>query len=396
MTQVRSDVKKTQVAIIGAGPSGLLLSQLLDLAGIENVVLEQRSRDYVLGRIRAGVLEFGTVELLREAKVNARMDRQGLVHEGFYIAANDHLHRINLKHFTGSSVMVYGQTEVTRDLMDARDAAGGLLIYEAEDVSIHELDTSAPLIRYKHQGELQELRCDYVAGCDGFHGVSRKTIPSSVLREYEREYPFGWLGLLSETVPFHELVYVRHPRGFALCSQRSKTRSRYYLQCSLTDKVSDWSDEMFWEELKRRLPGELARDLDTGPSIEKSIAPLRSFVAEPMRYERLFLAGDAAHIVPPTGAKGLNLAAADVHFLSRALTAWYQKNDATLMDTYSTDCLRRIWKVERFSAWMTQMLHEFPGEDEFAPRIREAELDYLFSSDSMMASLAENYVGLPF
>ncbi len=396
MTQVPSDVKKTQVAIIGAGPSGLLLSQLLDLAGIENVVLEQRSRDYVLGRIRAGVLEFGTVELLREAKVNARMDRQGLVHEGFYIAANDHLHRINLKHFTGSSVMVYGQTEVTRDLMDARDAAGGLLIYEAEDVSIHELDTSAPLIRYKHQGELQELRCDYVAGCDGFHGVSRKTIPSSVLREYEREYPFGWLGLLSETVPFHELVYVRHPRGFALCSQRSKTRSRYYLQCALTDKVSDWSDEMFWEELKRRLPGELARDLDTGPSIEKSIAPLRSFVAEPMRYERLFLAGDAAHIVPPTGAKGLNLAAADVHFLSRALTAWYQENDATLMDTYSTDCLRRIWKVERFSAWMTQMLHEFPGEDKFAPRIREAELDYLFSSDSMMASLAENYVGLPF
>ncbi|MGA0343861.1 MAG: 4-hydroxybenzoate 3-monooxygenase [Arenicellales bacterium] len=391
-----SDVKKTQVAIIGAGPSGLLLSQLLDLAGVENVVLEQRSRDYVLGRIRAGVLEFGTVELLREAKVNARMDRQGLIHEGFYIAANNHLHRINLKHFTGSSVMVYGQTEVTRDLMDARDAAGGLLIYEAEDVSIHELDTSAPLIRYKHQGEPQELRCDYVAGCDGFHGVSRKTIPSSVLREYEREYPFGWLGLLSETVPFHELVYVRHPRGFALCSQRSKTRSRYYLQCTLTDRVSDWSDEMFWEELKRRLPYELARDLDTGPSIEKSIAPLRSFVAEPMRYERLFLAGDAAHIVPPTGAKGLNLAAADVHFLSRALTAWYKQNDATLMDTYSTDCLRRIWKVERFSAWMTQMLHEFPGEDEFAPRIREAELDYLFSSDSMMASLAENYVGLPF
>jgi len=396
VTQVASDVKKTQVAIIGAGPSGLLLSQLLDLAGVENVVLEQRSRDYVLGRIRAGVLEFGTVELLREAKVNARMDRQGLIHEGFYIAANDHLHRINLKHFTGSSVMVYGQTEVTRDLMDARDAAGGLLIYEAEDVSIHELDTSAPLIRYKHQGEPQELRCDYVAGCDGFHGVSRKTIPSSVLREYEREYPFGWLGLLSETVPFHELVYVRHPRGFALCSQRSKTRSRYYLQCTLTDRVSDWSDEMFWEELKRRLPYELARDLDTGPSIEKSIAPLRSFVAEPMRYERLFLAGDAAHIVPPTGAKGLNLAAADVHFLSRALTAWYKQNDATLMDTYSTDCLRRIWKVERFSAWMTQMLHEFPGEDEFAPRIREAELDYLFSSDSMMASLAENYVGLPF
>ncbi len=396
VTQVPSDVKKTQVAIIGAGPSGLLLSQLLDLAGVENVVLEQRSRDYVLGRIRAGVLEFGTVELLREAKVNARMDRQGLIHEGFYIAANDHLHRINLKHFTGSSVMVYGQTEVTRDLMDARDAAGGLPIYEAEDVSIHELDTSAPLIRYKHQGEPQELRCDYVAGCDGFHGVSRKTIPSTVLREYEREYPFGWLGLLSETVPFHELVYVRHPRGFALCSQRSKTRSRYYLQCTLTDRVSDWSDEMFWEELKRRLPYELARDLDTGPSIEKSIAPLRSFVAEPMRYERLFLAGDAAHIVPPTGAKGLNLAAADVHFLSRALTAWYKQNDATLMDTYSTDCLRRIWKVERFSAWMTQMLHEFPGEDEFAPRIREAELDYLFSSDSMMASLAENYVGLPF
>ena len=386
----------TQVAIIGAGPSGLLLSQLLDLNGIDNVVLEQRSREYVLGRIRAGVLEFGTVNLLREAKVSERMDREGLVHLGFHIAANDELHRIDLKHYTGSSVMVYGQTEVTKDLMVARDAAGGKLIYEAEDVSIHDLDQSCARVRYKENGELRELSCDYVAGCDGFHGVSRKTIPSSVLREYEREYPFGWLGLLSETEPFEELVYVRHPRGFALCSQRSKTRSRYYLQCSLNDKVSDWSDDQFWDELKRRLPAALARDLVTGPSIEKSIAPLRSFVAEPMRYQRLFLAGDAAHIVPPTGAKGLNLAAADVHFLSRALIHWYQDKDPALLDSYSQDCLRRIWKVERFSAWMTQMLHEFPGEDDFAPRIREAELNYLFESESMMSSLAENYVGLPF
>lgn len=386
----------TQVAIIGAGPSGLLLSQLLDLNGIDNVVLEQRSREYVLGRIRAGVLEFGTVNLLREAKVSERMDREGLVHLGFHIAANDELHRIDLKHYTDSSVMVYGQTEVTKDLMVARDAAGGKLIYEAEDVSIHDLDQSCARVRYKENGALRELSCDYVAGCDGFHGVSRKTIPSSVLREYEREYPFGWLGLLSETEPFEELVYVRHPRGFALCSQRSKTRSRYYLQCSLTDKVSDWSDDQFWDELKRRLPAALARDLVTGPSIEKSIAPLRSFVAEPMRYQRLFLAGDAAHIVPPTGAKGLNLAAADVHFLSRALIHWYQDKDPALLDSYSQDCLRRIWKVERFSAWMTQMLHEFPGEDDFAPRIREAELNYLFESESMMSSLAENYVGLPF
>lgn len=388
--------KITQVAIVGAGPSGLLLSQLLDRAGVDNVVLEQRSRDYVLGRIRAGVLEFGTVNLLRLAQVNARMDREGLVHHGFHIAANNELHRVDLHHHTGASVMVYGQTEVTRDLMDARDAAGGALIYNAQNVSIHDLDTDSPRIRYLLDGDERELSCDFVAGCDGFHGVSRKTIPGSVLREYGREYPFGWLGLLSETEPFDELAYVHHPRGFALCSQRSKTRSRYYLQCALTDTVDEWSDERFWEELKRRLPSELAEHLVTGPSIEKSIAPLRSFVAEPMRYQRLFLAGDAAHIVPPTGAKGLNLAAADIHFLSNALIAWYRDHDATLMDTYSDDCLRRIWKVERFSLWMTRMLHEFPGEEEFERRIRAAELDHLFDSPSMMASLAQNYVGLPF
>ena len=388
---------RTQVGIIGSGPSGLLLSQLLYLQGIDSVILERRSREYVLGRIRAGVLEFGAVNLLREAQVNARMDREGLVHDGIEIAFNNQRHRIDLKGLAGSSVMVYGQTEMTKDMMDARDAAGGTMIYKDEDVSIHDLDTHTPLLRYRQSGESHELKCDFVAGCDGFHGISRKTIPTSVLREYERVYPFGWLGLLSDTPPVSpELIYVRHQRGFALCSQRSKTRSRYYLQCSLAENVEDWPDERFWDELCRRLPPDVIDVLATGPSIEKSIAPLRSYVAEPMRYQRLFLAGDAAHIVPPTGAKGLNLAASDIYYLSRALIAYYQSGARDLMDRYSEQCLRRVWKAERFSWWMTNLLHNFPEEGPFTERMQSAELDYLVSSNAMMNAVAENYVGLPY
>ena len=388
---------RTQVGIIGSGPSGLLLSQLLHLQGIDNVILERRSREYVLGRIRAGVLEFGAVNLLREAQVNDRMDREGLVHDGFDIVFNDQRHRIDLKGLTGSSVMIYGQTEITKDLMDARDDAGGAVIYEAEDVSIHDINTHTPLLRYRQGSKTHELQCDFVAGCDGFHGVSRKTIPGVVRREYERVDPCGWLGLLSDTPPVSpELIYVRHQRGFALCSQRSTTRSRYYLQCSLAENVGEWPDERFWEELRLRLPPDVADVLVTGPSIEKSIAPLRSYVAEPMRYQRLFLAGDAAHIVPPTGAKGLNLAASDIYYLSRALIAYYQSGDQDLMDHYSEQCLRRIWKAERFSWWMTLSLHNFPEEGPFAQRMQSAELDYLVSSNAMMTAVAENYVGLPY
>ena len=387
----------TQVAIIGAGPSGLLLSHLLQLAGVDNIVLERRSREHVLGRIRAGVLEFGAVELLRKAKVNARMEREGLVHDGFDIVFDGCRHRIDLKGLTGSSVMVYGQTEITLDMMEAREAMGGTVVYEAESVGIHEIDSERPLLRYQKDGVAHELRCDYVAGCDGFHGVSRKMIPSSVLREYERIYPFGWLGLLADTPPVSpELIYVNHQRGFALCSQRSTSRSRYYLQCTLAESVDEWPDDRFWEELVRRLPADVAAGLITGPSLEKSIAPLRSFVAEPMRYQRLFLAGDAAHIVPPTGAKGLNLAASDIHYLSTALIAWYRDGDASLMDNYSETCLKRIWKAERFSWWMTNLLHHFPQQGAFAQKMQTAELDYLFTSEAARKALAENYVGLPY
>jgi p-hydroxybenzoate 3-monooxygenase len=387
----------TQVAIIGAGPAGLLLSQLLHLQGIDNVILERRSQAYVLSRIRAGVLEFGTVKLLREAQVNARMEREGLVHDGFDIVHDNQRHRIDLQGLSGASVMVYGQTEITKDLMDARAAAGGRVVYEAEEVSIYDLDTDKPLLRYKKDGEGQALRCDFIAGCDGFHGVSRKAIPDTLLKEYERVYPFGWLGLLSDTPPIaDELIYVRHERGFALCSQRSKTRSRYYLQCSLAENVEEWPDERFWHELRLRLPEDAAKNLVTGPSLEKSIAPLRSYVAEPMRYQRLFLAGDAAHIVPPTGAKGLNLAASDIYYLSRALIAYYQHNNSGLMDSYSADCLRRVWKAERFSWWMTSLLHTLPEEGPFMAKMQSAELDYLFNSQAMMTAVAENYVGLPY
>ena len=388
---------RTQVGIIGSGPAGLLLSQLLDLQGIESVVLERRSRDYVLGRIRAGVLEEGTVEMLRQAQAGERTDKEGLIHEGFDIAIGDRRHRIDLKKYTGKTVMVYGQTELTRDLMDARDAAGGTTVYEAKDVSIENLDSKTPSLRYKKYGEEREVVCDFIAGCDGFRGVSRRYIPDSVLKTHERVYPFGWLGVLSETKPVSdEVIYVNHWRGFALCSMRSKTRSRYYIQCAFDENLEGWTDDRFWDALRKRLPRDAAETLQTGPSIEKSVASLRSFVAEPMQYGRLFLAGDAAHIVPPTGAKGLNLAASDVYHLCNALVALYKHNDRTLAESYSETCLRRVWQAERFSWWLGTILHRFPDQSTFDRGIQLAELDYLTISEAAQTTFAENYVGLPF
>jgi len=388
---------RTQVAIIGAGPSGLLLGQLLARAGVDNVILERHAGEYVLGRIRAGVLEQGAVETLEEANVAGRLHREGLVHEGIEIAARGERHRIDFKALVGKSVVVYGQTEVTRDLMDARRAAGAKTVYEAEDVSLHGFDGSAPTVRYRHGGRTHELACDFIAGCDGFHGVSRQSVPAAALTTHERVYPFGWLGVLVDQPPVSdELIYVNHERGFALCSMRSTTRSRYYVQCSLEDKLDAWSDDRFWAELRSRLDERANAKLRTGPSIEKSIAPLRSFVAEPLRFGRLMLAGDAAHIVPPTGAKGLNLAASDVRYLSRALVDWFRRGDAKGLDTYSARCLKRIWLAERFSWWMTMLLHRFPGTDSFGMRMQEADLTLLFGSRASQQSLAENYVGLPF
>ena len=387
---------KTQVAIIGAGPSGLLLGQLLSRSGIANIVIEQRSADYVLGRIRAGVLEQTTVDLLQQAGVASRMQQEGLPHDGVELCFGDQRHRIDLLGLTGKRVMVYGQTELTKDLMDARAAASLKTVYEAEDVSVHDFDSDHPRLRYTKNGVSHEVACDFIAGCDGFHGVCRASAPQNVLRTYERVYPLGWLGLLAETPPVsEELIYSSHERGFALCSMRSRTRSRYYLQCSLADTVEQWTDQMFWDELKRRLDPEAAESLVTGPSIEKSIAPLRSFVAEPMRFGRMLLAGDAAHIVPPTGAKGLNLAASDVRYLSRALIEFYSGSSQGI-DHYSERCLQRIWKAERFSWWMTMLLHRFPAADGFDRRIQESELDYLVHSVAAQTALAENYVGLPF
>ncbi|APU31954.1 4-hydroxybenzoate 3-monooxygenase [Ectopseudomonas alcaliphila JAB1] len=388
----------TQVAIIGAGPSGLLLGQLLHNAGIDNVILERQSPDYVLGRIRAGVLEQGMVDLLREAGVAARMDREGLPHDGFQLAFDGRCERIDLKGLTGGkSVMVYGQTEVTRDLMEARQASGAVTLYNTSQVQLHELKGERPYLTFEHEGRTQRLTCDYIAGCDGFHGVSRQFIPAGVLQEFERVYPFGWLGILADTPPVHEeLIYANHARGFALCSMRSPTRTRYYVQVGAEEKVEDWSDERFWDELKRRLPSEIASQLITGPSIEKSIAPLRSFVVEPMQYGRLFLLGDAAHIVPPTGAKGLNLAASDVSTLYRILLKVYREGRVDLLERYSEICLRRIWKAERFSWWMTSMLHRFPDTDAFSRRMQETELDYFVSSEAGRKTIAENYVGLPY
>jgi p-hydroxybenzoate 3-monooxygenase len=389
---------RTQVAIIGAGPSGLLLGQLLHNAGIDNVIIERQTGDYVLGRIRAGVLEQGMVDLLRQAGVSQRMDAEGLVHDGFELALDDRQVHIDLKGLTGGkTVMVYGQTEVTRDLMAAREAVGAQTLYSASNVQPHGMKTGAPYVTFDKDGESWRLDCDYIAGCDGFHGVARQSIPSDVLKVFERVYPFGWLGVLADTPPVNdELVYARHERGFALCSQRSATRSRYYLQVPAQEKVEDWSDQRFWDELKARLPRALAERLVTGPSIEKSIAPLRSFVVEPMQYGRMFLVGDAAHIVPPTGAKGLNLAASDVSTLFNILLKVYAEGRTELLERYSEICLRRIWKAERFSWWMTSMLHRFPDSDGFSQRIADSELAYFVGSEAGRTTIAENYVGLPY
>lgn len=389
---------KTQVGIIGGGPSGLLLSQLLHLKGIDTVILEQRSREYVLGRIRAGVLEHGFADLMREAQCGERMDREGEIHDGFFIAHDGIKDRIDLKGLTGgNSVVVYGQTELTRDLYEARDKAGGTVIHHAEDVHPHDMTTDAPYLTYRQGDDIKRVDCEFIIGADGFHGVSRKSIPRDVLREYERVYPFGWLGVLSRTKPVSpELIYAKHERGFALCSLRSQVLSRYYVQVPLTDTVDDWSDDDFWAELKRRLPDDVAAGMITGPSIEKSIAPLRSFVAEPMRYGNMFLAGDAAHIVPPTGARGLNSAASDIYYLYHAMLDHYERGDDSGLDDYSRKALARVWKAQRFSWWMTNMLHKFPDNIPYDQRLQDTELEYLLSSESAMKSLAENYVGLPF
>lgn len=389
---------KTKVCIIGGGPSGLMLAQLLHLKGIDNVLLEKHSRAYVLSRIRAGVLEHGFAELMREAQCGERMDREGEIHHGVYISDGGQMHRMDLhEHSGGSSVIVYGQTELTKDLYDARDRMKGVVIHDADDVHPHDLSTTAPYVTYRIGDEVMRVDCEYVIGADGFHGVSRKSIPKNVLREYEKVYPFGWLGVLSRTKPVSpELIYARHDRGFALCSLRSQVLSRYYIQVPLSDNPEDWSDDAFWAELKRRLPAEVAEKLITGPSIEKSIAPLRSFVAEPMRWGNLFLAGDAAHIVPPTGARGLNSAASDIYYLYHALLDHYERGDDSGLDNYSTKALARIWKAQRFSWWMTTLLHTFPDAPEYDHKLQRTEMAYLFSSDAAQRSFAENYVGLPF
>jgi p-hydroxybenzoate 3-monooxygenase len=394
----KEDSMKTQVCIIGGGPSGLMLSQLLHLKGIDTVVLERQSREYVLSRIRAGVLEHGFAKLMREAECGERMDREGEIHEGFFIANNGVMKRMDLhKYSGGNSVVVYGQTELTRDLYEARDRMKGNVIHNAEDVQPHDLLSSTPYVTYRSGDDIVRIDCDYVIGADGFHGVSRKSIPKTVLREYEKIYPFGWLGVLSRTKPVSpELIYSRHERGFALCSLRSQVLSRYYIQVPLTDTVEDWSDDAFWDELKRRLPQDVAAQLVTGPSIEKSIAPLRSFVAEPMRYGNMFLAGDAAHIVPPTGARGLNSAASDIYYLYHAMLAHYQNGDDTGLEGYSAKALARVWKAQRFSWWMTTLLHTFPDSIEYDKKLQQTDLEYLFSSEAAQSSLAENYVGLPF
>lgn len=389
---------RTQVAIIGAGPSGLLLGQLLHQAGVDSVILERKSPDYVLSRIRAGVLEQGTVGLLDQAGASARLHAEGLVHDGFDLLFGEQRHRIALDALTGGKhVTVYGQTEVTRDLMEQRLAQNGVTIYEADDVTLHGFDGTSPYVTYLENGIPQRIDCDVIVGCDGYHGVSRASIPASALRIFERVYPFGWLGILADVPPVSdELIYARGARGFALCSMRSATRSRYYVQCGTDERVDSWSDQRFWDELRRRLDPETAESLTTGPSIEKSIAPLRSFVAEPLRFGRLFLAGDAAHIVPPTGAKGLNLAASDVHYLFEALREFFLDRSEAGIDAYSQTALARVWKAERFSWWLTSLMHLFPEQSPFEQRMQQAELDYLVSSKHAMAALAENYVGLPY
>ena len=386
---------RTQVAIIGAGPAGLLLGQLLYRVGIDAVILERRSAEYVLGRIRAGVLEQGTVEVLEQAGVAARLAAEGLVHEGVEIGFKGRRHRIALKSLVGKTVTVYGQTEMTRDLMEARSASGASTVYEADEVALRDWGTR-PRVTYRHRGVEHEIECDFIAGCDGFHGVCRAGVPVSQRQVFERVYPFGWLGVLADVPPpWAELIYANSERGFALASLRSPTRVRCYVQCPLEDRVEDWSDTRFWDEFRRRIGEEVADTVTLAPSIEKSIAPLRSFVVEPLRFGRLFLAGDAAHIVPPTGAKGLNLAVSDVLYLYEALRDHYRENSQRPLDEYSPRCLRRIWKAERFSWWMTRQLHRFPG-DAFSMRMQETELEYLFESRAAQIGMAENYVGLPF
>lgn len=387
----------TKVAIIGSGPAGLLLGQLLYKAGIDHILIEQRSPEYVLGRIRAGILEQVSVELLAEAGVDAQLKEKGLPHNGIEILTNGEKHRVDLTNLTGGKqVTVYGQTEVTKDLMQARTEASLQSFYEAENVQIHDFYESQPLVTFEHKGHHVTVQCDFIAGCDGYHGVCRASVPAEKIKTFEKVYPFGWLGVLADVPPVaEELIYVQSERGFALCSMRSNTRSRYYLQVPLTDKVENWSDEKFWEELKNRLDPESRENLVTGPSIEKSIAPLRSFVTEPMRFGKMFLAGDAAHIVPPTGAKGLNLAASDIAFLSQALIEFYQTGSEQGIEQYSENCLKRVWKAERFSWWMTHLLHRFESETEFEHKIKQAELSYILGSKAGQTTLAENYVGLP-
>ena len=387
---------RAQVVIVGGGPSGLLLSQLLHRAGIDTVVLERKTKEYVLGRIRAGVLERGMVAQLRAAGAGARMDREGLVHSGTVLSYGDNEIRIDFEQHTGETVLVYGQTEVTRDLYAAREAMGARLEFEVEEVVIEGIEGDGATVSYSQGGNRHSIRCDYVAGCDGYHGVSRKTIPGAVRQEFERIYPFGWLGILADTPPVHdELIYASSDNGFALCSMRSKSRSRYYIQCDIADDPANWSDDAFWDALRRRIPAAYAETLQTGPSIEKSIAPLRSFVCEPMRWGQLFLCGDAAHIVPPTGAKGLNTAASDVHYLSEALISHYA-GDHDALETYAPRALARVWKAERFSWWMTNLMHRFPGQSGFARRMQQAEVAFLQENEHAQAVLAQNYVGLPY
>ncbi len=387
---------RTQVAIIGAGPAGLLLGQLLHKAGIDNVILERQTAEHVLGRVRAGVIEQGTQDLLDEVGVGARMHEEGLIHDGVQICVDGVRHRLSFKDLTGKSVMVYGQTEITKDVMDGRERAGAPTVYSAHEVTLHDVFGARPRVSFRHHGKAAEIACDFIAGCDGFHGISRKSVPAHAVTTHERVYPLGWLGIMSETPPVsEELIYVHHPLGFALCSMRTPTRSRYYIQCSLAEDIDAWPDERFWEELKPRLDDAARERLVTGPSFEKSIAPLRSFVAEPMRFGRLLLAGDAAHIVPPTGAKGLNLAASDVRYLAAALIEHFaEKSDAGL-DHYSERALARVWKAERFSWWMTTTLHRI-SDNPFDQKLQLAELDYLFRSHAAATAFAENYVGLPY